>query len=247
MNVLEILPSDLDKMTTVALRKLAGQVGIKGMSSGRKNDLLVAITRLIEEALLEQDRKALAEAEATKPAKSTKRCEACGVRPIGRQAKLDGLGHLCDPCCEESGHENQHSDDSHDEIGRGNVAVEEFHGGQSTIDAIRADMERCWICHPELNKASETYVAKRGTSRAGMTFTVSIKASGAAKAAQVQERLASLGITGEVKASKGRVTLTAGRDGAIKLTWDAQGRREQFLLDGKKVRNISELYRKLGA
>jgi hypothetical protein len=244
----------LENMKTVELRKLAGQMGIKGMSSARKEQLLPVITAKVDADHAE----ALALNTPAAPAKPKgKRCEICGTRPVGKEARKAGHNGYCDPCFEEAGHENQHSDDAHDEISNG-ADVEEFTGGQETVDRIRKEMKACWICHPELNKASETYVPRAGVARKGQKLHVTLRASGETKA---NETIAQLPEGTEVAVStskaSGTVLTIKLAEKTLTLVWDAAGRYSypnsvlSLLTRGdaakgtktRKIRNVSEALR----
>src|SRR6185312_13392187 len=104
-------------------------------------------------------------AKAPKTQKSAKaRCSVCEKRPAGGKDVPRGCDDMCALCYEEAGWENTPNDEGHEQ-GEG-------------------DNTGCWICHPELNKASESYVARQGTSRLGMTMSVSVRAAGEVKANQ---------------------------------------------------------------
>ena len=102
------LPGDLPT-TTVALRQVAKELGLKGLGSANKATLLPAITA-------EMERRAPAPAK-----KAPKMCVVCGKRrPTAKNGP--GFNDQCDPCHEEGGGwENTHSDGGHAEI----LAVEE--------------------------------------------------------------------------------------------------------------------------
>jgi hypothetical protein len=168
----------------------------------------------------------------------SKTCRVCQSRKVA-QGIVRGQGdtdagtaravELCIPCFAEAGWENEHSDDGHGT---------EHEGSNST--------DYCWICHPELNEAAATYVARVGTSRAGMVITVPLKASGQEKAAAVKAQIPT-GYAVGIKTVKGVTTLKAAKgvgDGLV-LQWDAQGRfvYGPSTANGKKVRNVAAALR----
>jgi hypothetical protein len=169
-------------------------------------------------------------------------CSICQKRPIGsgngsdpRHAKTMGY---CAPCLEEAEWENMHSDDDHE----GDATDEEKAG--------------CWICFPELNRASDDYKERMGSTRAGMVIHVTIRAAGVTKAEQTIAHLSDEGQNGRftfkiVKPSKrnGQITKLAAISAqeTFEASWDDRGR---FLTgsvteDGKtrKVRNVAEIVR----
>ena len=134
----KIETTELSTMTAVALRKLAGSLGIKGMSSGRKVDLIAKIEQhrsgivqgdaaqaAAEEELREAAREHDAAAErivAELDAKAKRdskgviqgtKCQICGTRPVNR--KTQGRDStMCRPCYDYAGWENSHSDEDHE-------------------------------------------------------------------------------------------------------------------------------------
>lgn len=169
----------------------------------------------------------------------TKNCEICQTRPVmpkGQMLQVHGVSFpYCEPCLVEAEWENVHSDDAH-QTGNQQITVAE-----------------CWICHPELNKASADYVQRAGTSRAGMRMTVPVRASGLDKAAAVVAKLPEGYVHSVTKPSKrngGITTLKAAKgvgDGII-LKWDAAGRfiYGPSTANGKRVRNVSGAFRAIG-
>lgn len=176
----------------------------------------------------------------------SKTCRSCQTRNVATgtlkgadRAFLDipqaRAVELCNLCLAEADYENVHSDDGH---------------GNSDEESI---VDGCWICHPELNQAANaTARQSSGTSRAGMVITVPIRAAAKTKAATVVTRLGD-GYATSVRTVKGITTLKASQAAGVGvvLRWDTQGR---FLggeagVDGtlKKVRNVAEAYRVLGA
>jgi hypothetical protein len=107
----EYTVENLTAMKTVELRKLAGSIGIKGMSSARKGDLIPAIIA------------SAAKAERTENGTvKGKLCAECGEKPVDR--KTQGADStMCDDCFEYAGWENTHSDEDHQ--GTDNLALRE--------------------------------------------------------------------------------------------------------------------------
>jgi hypothetical protein len=146
-------------LTTVALRKMASEYGIKGMSSARKADLLAAIEiKEIELAQIEElaaviagkakaAKKSVAKrdldqsdvdadgemAADAKPAKKSTKCNVCGTRKIDK--KTQGRDStMCAPCYDYAGWENSHNDNGHDAI-----------QGSETPEHIE-EMRGCLVC-----------------------------------------------------------------------------------------------------
>jgi hypothetical protein len=232
-------------LKTTELRSLARDLGIKGMSSANKATLIPAIETVYAEI------EAAAKAAKAPKAPKGKRCEICGVRPIGKVARGDSFDY-CDACYEEANWENTHSDSGHDEV----PTIEEIEDpnaewtdetDKANALAVRAEMVNCWICHPELNKASTSYVAKRGTSRLGQVMHVTLRASATEKAAQTIAQLPE-SWTASVKTVKGITTLTAASaNESATMVWDSRGRTTggtyTDLGKTRKIRNVAELLR----
>lgn len=98
----------------------------------------------------------------------TRKCEICGIRNIGSkhgiaygdvdQART--LGY-CIPCMAEADWENAHSDYGHDDPD----AVAKGYDTQGSLDS-------CWVCHPELNRATPDNVAGTGhTNTVAKSYT----------------------------------------------------------------------------
>lgn len=263
--------ADLMSRKTVDLRKEGARLGIAGASRGKKADLVVAIAAKYEADRLEQEAKAKAEdvrdsvrfGEQVGAAKSTPgaiHCTSCATRKPGQGSASKGdrdsaksVG-LCIPCYEFGGWENTHSDNAHDSLANGGADAAEFSGGQETIDSITAEMKHCWVCHPELDESSKTYVPRAGTSRAGMKMNVTGGQNGIEKAEAVQKALGKR-FALKVTKVKGRVVLDAAENGSpfgFSIEWDSRGRFQYgpstVNVNGKtrKVRNVSELLRLAG-
>jgi hypothetical protein len=90
-------------------------------------------------------------------------CIICGKRNA-TSANGVSMNDMCDPCYVETGHENEHSDNGHDDI----LAWDAANDGTPEpdwFDNERPMTETCWICHPELNKA-------KADAKVGHTNTV---------------------------------------------------------------------------
>ena len=216
----QIVEFDYNAMTIVQLRQHAKTLDIKLTRDQRTRPTIIAAI----------EAKRAESAAKSKPARSEKkRCVSCGTRPRSSESPE---GQLCAPCLREAEWENEHSDYGHD--------VE----GPESDDATErnARVNGCWICHPELNRASAEYKGRTGTSRLGIQMTVSLRATGREKAQQVAAKLGG----GKISNSKGRTVLVLGD---LTLVWDANGR---FTSEGSKfgkrtVRNASEALRLVGA
>lgn len=179
----------------------------------------------------------------------SKRCEMeCG-RPASSESPE---GRICAPCLEEAEWENLHSDNGHEGIDTleiGNTNLRSKKAFNAFVAETKAEMESCWVCHPEFNKAKEIYVQRTGTSREGIKLSVPPKADAKTKAlsvaAKIEGRHFEKGSV-KVRTVKGITTLRAGE---VTLTWDVNGRfvSAGSSVNGKKVRNVSEALRVLAA
>jgi hypothetical protein len=121
------------------------------------------------------------------------------------------------------------------------------------IRDTKAEMEKCWTCHPELNGAQFAPVKHAtGTSRAGMVMTVPVRGSGEEKAAAVIAALAAVKLTASVRVlpKQGTVVLLLqGGKGTLQLTWSVAGKYDYAAshIDGHKVRNVSAALKAVGA
>lgn len=230
-------------MNAMETRKLAQELGIKNAAKFKKD----VLERMIAEVQAAKRNAELAVSK-TKPAakKASKRCTICATRPAGgKEAKAEGFSDYCDPCWNEANWENTHSDHGHDDAG----CVAMGWDSQESLDA-------CWICHPELNKASKEYVAKgAGTSREGMRMTVPVRGAAqekvAAVIAQLPEGTEHSTVTDEFKmvhltilAGPVRITLAWHADGAY--AYDATSAQRDANSRVVKVRNASAALRLLG-
>jgi ribosomal protein S14 len=214
--------------TVAQLREQAKEMGITIPRSAR-NRTSILYTIQLEQAKRDEAAKAKEIAKAKPAPAAKKRCVSCGTRPRTSESPE---GQLCEPCLREAEYENEHSDYGHDINGP--------ESDDATANNVRVN--GCWICHPELNRASVAYVERAGTSRKGIVMTVSLRATGREKAEQVAAKLGG----GKVSTSKGRTVL---RHGDLVLVWDTNGR---FTSEGSKfgkrtVRNASEALRLVGA
>lgn len=218
--------------TATALRRQAAALGLKGLGSAKKADLLPIVTAEVDRLNAETEK-------AAKPAKP---------------AKVEKVRKIRFTQDELAGEENSHSDQAHDFIAK--ATPEELKVGagwtikrQADLDAhvaeVREEMKRCPICHPEIVANS----AHSGSSRSGMKINVPLRADGRTKAVTVSEKLIA---TNDVKIRrfKGAEILTATLPGGeLKLVWDAQGRYQyaESTFNGRKVRNVSEALRLVAA
>lgn len=185
--------------------------------------------------------------QSSNEARAKGRCEICADRPImsAAQKREHGDFPYCLPCLEESEWQNIHSDGDHENLPEGTAE-----------DDMGYLLANCWICHPNLNQASADYVARAGTSRAGMKLHVSRAAAGAEKAEEVKAQFKELGLKSIVASENGTVTLTvsfgeARKKSTVTLAWDIRGRflyaESKFIRYGSdracKVRNVSEALR----
>lgn len=229
------------EMTASELRKHATSLGIKNVAKFKKEFLLVQVDAVERENAAQAAAKAKAEEAAkAKPAKKSNRCTICNLRPINRAAmRENGTPDFdcCEPCLTEANWENTHSDNGHDI------------DGPESDDAMAPNVRvnGCWVCYPELNRASASYVMTKGSSREGMKINVTLRADGAQKAAETGTLFVALGWKGEAIVEQTVKLTVIRRDSVIELHWDSKGR---FLFGtitaaGKtrKVRNVAEALR----
>jgi len=197
---------------------------------------------------------------------ATAKCEICNLRPVPSLRVRDEAGmsrdmKFCVPCYEEGQWENVHSDYSHEGFETVTVKGSSFKN-KAELDAwkaeVREEIQRCWICNPELNEAKADYTPREGTTREGMVINVPIRAAAPVKAIITAARVAGLD---EIKSTEaaaikqlrakgfvievgkhGDAQLTCARMGFV-LNWDVRGRFVTGTLGDKKVRNVSELLR----
>jgi ribosomal protein S14 len=234
MNVTEI-PTQ-----TVALRKFARELGLKGLSSANKATLLPLVTAEVERINAEREAE-LAEIELesnpnTKPVRQSRKCTECG-RPedfIGSQ--------LCQADREYAESENAHSDENHE-------STEAPEGGDFR--------DQCWICHPELD---ERKPRGEGRSRAGMVIVA--KGTEIHKSLTFKKAAEAIGWTVEIERETYELPESAEGEGtryfatavkgeqSISLAWDGRAydyAASSAVLNGKgrKVRNLKEALRLL--
>ncbi|GAA2648493.1 hypothetical protein [Paractinoplanes durhamensis] len=216
--------------TTTALRKLAQELGLKGMGSANKATLLPAITAELE-------RRAAAEAVIEKAGKAPKLCAICGKRrPTSKNGK--DFRDQCDPCHVEAGWENTHSDGGHADI----LAVEE----EQRTDVQRKEIDGCWVCFPELNRAKRD--PRPGQARAGQVVVAKGNKAEVFKAAA---EAAEYRVDIETNDANRTVATATCRDGSwIQLVWNGAAYdypNSSAKVNGKerKVRNLAEALRLL--
>ncbi|MFF0099800.1 hypothetical protein ACFYO8_10740 [Micromonospora sp. NPDC005257] len=248
--------------TTVALRKLARELGIKGMGSANKATLLPLVTAEVtrrnaeelaaaklaaEKAASEEFTRltALPLAEQAKP-KTQKRIQQLSNHPDNcgpREAEPAKAKKVSLTAEEWAMEENGHSDQGHDAIAQGEV---------EGIDAkylaeIRECIEVCPICHPERFNKRPGYAAsgRYSVSRAGMQVNVTRRMTAAEKAGKVAKEL----VKSEITASEGftRLTGTTKMGAAVELFWDLQGRfqHRSSRVGGRKVLNVAAALRRI--
>lgn len=159
-------------------------------------------------------------------------CELCGKRRLGagKASGYDSREYAksrkwCLPCADESQHEIEH-DNGHEHI----------------------PTDECWICHPELNAASEDYTPRVGTSKAGMV--IHAKGSAADRAAVALEAVKAKGGKGKVATDDRGVTVMEGKVGKVEIimTWHGKAHApDHSTVDGKRVKNVATFLRMVGA
>jgi hypothetical protein len=200
-----------------------------------------------------------AKAPKAEPVARKKSKSACSMPNCFRQQDKSVIGpELCDLHLEEADWENTHNDNAHDRIAAKDVAHKDF--GSMTASEYRewirdtkAEMEKCWTCHEELNLANAPVFnhGRAGTSRAGMVMTVPVRGSGEEKAAAVIAALAAVKLTASVRVlpKAGLVVLLLQGKTALQLTWSVAGKYDYAAsnIDGHKVRNVSAALKAVGA
>lgn len=247
MNAKLLTPAEITALSTTGQREYAKAIDVKRAASDTKATLAAKLlARTLE----------LAPAAAPAKPKSPKGiCNVCHKRRIGSGAGDDvasakSLG-MCNPCATEGGWENTHQDQSHAAI----WAEMEQKGGDEAEYLSEKDLAEleimkssCWICQPKLNAASEDYQPRQGSSKAGMT----VIAKGD-KIGLVVEALRRAGAVVVTEQGKGGFTgLVAQLDTAVgtyKIECGWYGRQFHYpaaQINGKKFRNVAELFRVLG-
>jgi hypothetical protein len=79
-----------------------------------------------------------------------KLCIVCCIRK-GTTANGKDFSDQCDPCHQEAGWENTHSDGDHDNI----LAKREALSDSGLSPKEQEEIDGCWICFPELNLAKK--------------------------------------------------------------------------------------------
>jgi hypothetical protein len=161
-----------------------------------------------------------------------KLCETCQTRPALTAAKsLRIFGTefpYCYPCHELANWENTHSDYGHDLHDDGTLV------GEYTED--------CWICHPELDQTRADYTARTGTSRAGMTINVPIRAGAKDKAKVAATKIGATDARIQTSTKTGVTTLKS-KSFDMVLVWDQRGRFLTGNVAGRAIRNVAEAIR----
>lgn len=246
-DMIDLTAITLSDLTAVELRKLGGQVGIKGASKGKRGDLLsdLSIIRNAQQDMIDAQRKAAEKAKSqAAPKAEPKKCNVCGKRRPASKGNRNGTpaNGICTPCYEEGGWENTHNDAGHGDLDLNALTdeqAEEVHG--------------CWICYPELNEAQRE--PRAGRSRAGMVIIA--KGTEIHKSATFREAAEKLGWTvtvqeqtyddGDALNTRYYANAHKGQD-AIQLAWDGRaydypGSSARLAGKDRKVRNLKEALR----
>jgi hypothetical protein len=184
------------------------------------------------------------------------KCEICKTRPVmsAKSKRERGTDFpYCDPCQDEAEWENQHSDYDHDGIAARNATRKDAGiVGQDEMGYALAD---CWVCHPELNKASADYVERRGTSRAGMVMNVTRSQTPKEKAdvvlSKIKKSHRSYAVTVSTRGGLTKLRAAKGNGEGVVLVWDSKGRyvyeASERHTGGKvtRVRNVAAALRSL--
>lgn len=236
--------NEIQALNSADLRSYAKEIGVTRKADDTKATLAArVITKAAEltaeiieaipvvevtpiEATTEETLELLADvAAAAAPAPRKGICNVCNRRKAA-------ANQLCTLCSEEGEWENEHSDRGHEDA-------------NGETDAA------CWICHPELNKATKgARVAVTGRSRAGMVIFA--KGTYLHKSALVAEAIKAAGGTAKVKAAKdGSVTDLTGEVNGVEITMGWNGNAfaygERSLINGKQVRNVAAALRLIAA
>ena len=229
MNAKLLTPAEITALSTTGQREYAKAIDVKRAA----NDTKATLAAKLLNRTLEIEKEQAAAATAAKPVRPSKApkgiCNVCNKRRAGNDA---GVPDMCQPCADEGGWENTHNDNGHEDLA-----------------ADDSERDGCWVCHPELNRASDDYVARKGSSKAGMT----VIAKGD-KISVVVEALRKAGavVSTDTNAKTGFTGLVARLDTAvgsyqIECGWfGAKFHYPVAHINGKKFRNVSELFRVLG-
>jgi hypothetical protein len=242
MNDFDVTGTDFHLLSAVELRKFAAKAGVKGASKGKKAELIAAL-EVIEASQLEAARieiEAAKAAAAPAPAKTVKAPKLCSICNKRRPSSKNGKSYAdqCDPCHQEGGWENTHSDGGHD-------AILEI-GEADRTDAQAEEIDGCWICFPELNEAKKERTVRTGVNRQGQ---VVVAKGDKAEVFRAAAEAAGYDVKVDTETSFGYVTASAAKDGKlIELVWfaDAYLYGASFVeVAGKrrKIRNLKEALR----
>jgi hypothetical protein len=247
--------AEITALSSTALRDYAKEIGVKRSANDTKATLLAKVlNRALEiekAASVERQEIAAMKAKATirtkvetaaRAPKAKKVCNICNKRPVGNNV---GISDMCQLCADEGGWENTHNDNGHEDI-RARVAKGEELTEREAAELASGWMKDCWICFPEKNRAQRD--PRQGTSKAGMVILA--KGSYIHKSELVKAAIEKLGGDVHVNTSKSGVTrLTANiGDVVVQAQWigNAWDYAASEGINGKKVRNVKELLRKLG-
>jgi hypothetical protein len=221
--------AEITALSSNALREYAKEINVKRSASDTKVTLLAKVlnrTLEMERELQEIAAMKIKVETAARAPKTKKVCNVCSKRRATQ-------GELCDLCREEGEWENTHNDEAH---------------GDNEAEVI--DDPKCWMCHPELNKAQGG--SRRGTSKAGMTIIA--KGTHVHKSQLVKATLEGMFAKVSIETTEDRTVLTATLEREsgtyeIDARWigNAWDYAASAGINGKKVRNVKELLRKLGA
>jgi 5-methylcytosine-specific restriction endonuclease McrA len=225
-------------LNTAGQREYAKQIGVKRAATDTKATIAAKLMERTLEIEKEQAPAAPVETPAApKASKSRKICSICKTRPVGTGVHS---GYEDKSFCKEQGYCLPCGDEGQHEISHDNG-----HEGIPT--------DECWLCHPELNRAKDTYVPRKATtSKLGMVILA--KGTYVHKSEMVKAAIEKLG--GSVKITGGGETgltrlvgkLTVdGAEWTIIAEWTGNAfHYAGSSLNGGKFRNVKELFRELG-
>jgi hypothetical protein len=254
MQIAELTAADLNDLNstgTVALRKLARELDLKGLSSARGEAIRAAIQEAWTAAQPVKMKKvplhtatpgSYALVPETNPTVKRDRtgrpvspksgsCNVCEKRRA-----MKGTNGQCEPCFEEGGWENTHNDAGHADFDLAKLTekqAEEVFG--------------CWICYPELNKAKRP--VREGRSRAGMVIVAT--GTEVHKSEIFKTAAEAAGWKVEITSGGEDYYATAIKAGnGIQLAWNGRAYNYQnssatFGGKSRKVRNLKEAMRLL--
>lgn len=238
MNAKLLTPAEINALNTAGQRAYAKEIDVKRAASDTKATLGAKLLN----RTLEIEKEQAAAAAPAKPVKaktSKKICNVCNKRRAGNDV---GISDMCQPCADEGGWENTHNDNGHTDLrAKADADLTEA----EKVELASYWLTECWICFPEKNKAQRD--PKTRGSKEGMK----VVAKGD-KITLVVEALKGMGATVKTDTTTGITALVANLPTAlggyhIEAAWiGAAFHYPAASFNGKKFRNVAELFRMLG-